>query len=467
MNIIAPAIIAALFVAVPAFGQVVREASSSPSQSYEITVYNSNLGLVKDLRNVDLDTGLNKLRISDVAAQIDPTSVHMKSITDPTGLTALEQNYQYDLVDNNKLLSKYLGKKIKIKNWVQNEEITTEGTLLSASGGIVLQAEDRIILNPQGTVELSELPEGLIVRPTLDWLIDSAKSGEQKIELSYLTQGINWVCNYVTVVNQDDTKIDLTGWVTIDNRSGATYKNAGLKLIAGDIHRVQPPVYPERMMEAKAAGVAAAPQFEEKPFFEYHMYTLGRRTTIADNETKQMTLLQAADVPAKKVYIFDPGQRYWSGGDSSEAKKVNVKMEFKNSADQNLGMPLPKGKIRVYKADTDGSLQFVGEDEIDHTPKDETIRIYVGDAFDLVGERTVTNYKQISDRVREETVEIKLRNHKAEDVEITAVEHFWADWEILEKTHDYNKKDAHTAEFTVKVPKDGETVITYTVRTTW
>jgi hypothetical protein len=467
MRLIASVILVALALAAPSLAQLVREASSSPSQSYEITIYNSNLGLVKDLRSIDLDTGLNKLRISDVAAQIDPTSVHFKSITDPTGLATLEQNYQYDLVDNNKLLSKYLGKKIKIKRWAQNEEITTEGTLLSASGGIVLQTEDRIILNPQGTVELAELPEGLIIKPTLDWLVESAKAGEQKIELSYLTQGINWVCNYVTVVNQDDTMVDLTGWVTIDNRSGATYKDAGLKLIAGDIHRVQPPMYADRMMEAKAAGLGGAPQFEEKAFFEYHMYTLGRRTTIKDNETKQMTLLSAADVPARKVYIFDPGQQYRYGGDSSAAQKINVKMEFKNSADQNLGMPLPKGKIRVYKADVDGSLQFVGEDEIDHTPKDEKIRIYVGDAFDLVGERASKDYKQISDRVREETIEIKLRNHKDQDVEITAVEHLWGDWEILETTAEYNKKDANTAEFTVKVPKDGETIITYTVRTRW
>jgi hypothetical protein len=446
-----------------------RVSADQAGLGYEITVYNQNMGLVKDRRSIELKDGINMLEFSDVAAQIDPTSVHFKSLTAPDEVSILEQNYKYDLVSTEKILAKYLGKRIRIRQRLDKEERVLEGTLMSAAGGTVLKTDEGIVLNPAGQIELPDLPEGLIVKPTLVWMLDSGRAGKHDAEVSYITNGLNWHCEYVTVVNQDDSALDLTGWVTIDNQSGASYKNAGLKLIAGDVHRVQereklaPPVE----LRARAGAGPAAPQFEEKAFFEYHMYTLGRRTDVMDNETKQMTLLSASDVQAKKVFVYDGGRAGWYGGDTSEQNKVRVMLEFKNAKEYNLGMPLPKGKIRVYKADQDGSLQFVGEDLIDHTPKDEKLRVFLGNAFDLVGERARMNFSQVSDRVIEEDYEIKLRNHKDATVTITVVEHYWGDWKILSSNFDYVKKDAHTAEFPIEVKPNEEVVLKYSVRTTY
>jgi hypothetical protein len=466
---IAVAILIAALIGPAASQAPTRISAGESGLGYEITVYNQNMGLVKDRRAIDLSKGINILEFCDVAAQIDPTSVHFKSLTDPDGVGILEQNYQYDLVNTQKLLQKYLGKQIRVRQRVDGEERVIEGTLLSSAGGISLKTDEGIVLNPAGQIELPDLPEGLIVKPTLVWMLESDRAGRNEAEVSYITNGLNWHCEYVTVVNQDDTALDLTGWVTIDNQSGASYKDAGLKLIAGDVHRVQEG---EQMrvaaeLRAPAGRGGGAPQFEEKAFFEYHMYTLNRRTDVMDNETKQMTLLAASDVEAKKVFVYDGGRASWYGGDTSDQNKVRVMLEFKNSQEHNLGIPLPKGKIRVYKADTDGSLQFVGEDLIDHTPKDEKLRVFLGNAFDLVGERVRTNYNKISDRVIEEDYEIKLRNHKDTPVTITVVEHYWGDWKILSSNFDYTKKDAHTAEFPIEVAPNEEVVLKYTVRTTY
>jgi len=446
-----------------------QTAKGSRNVGMEITIYNQNLGLVKDQRKITLQKGFNEIKLSDVAAQIDATSVHFKSLTDPDGVVILEQSYEYDLISPQKLMEKYIGKEITVRQQVERQEKVIKGTLLAMpSDGLVLKTADQIVVIPNNvarTVEFPQLPEGLISKPTLVWQVEAQKGGEHQTELSYLTQGISWKADYVAVVNTDDTKTDLNGWVTIVNGSGATYKDASVKLIAGDVNLVAP-----EMAMMKGAGVLAdgmvraAPQFQEKSFFEYHMYTLQRKTTIRESETKQMSLLEASDVPVKKIYIYEPaGIRIWRGGDDP-SKKVMVKLEFKNSKENHLGMALPKGKVRVYKADSDGSLQFVGEDEIDHTPKDEILRLYVGDAFDLVGERKQMSVQKIADRVREESYEISLRNHKEEDVEIIAVEHLWGDWTIQESNVECRKKDARTVEFPVKVPKDGEVKITYRVR---
>jgi hypothetical protein len=296
-------------------------------------------------------------------------------------------------------------------------------------------------------------------------MLENKLSKPQKLEASYLTSGINWKADYVAVLNKSDTMTDLTGWVTIDNRSGATYQNALLKLVAGDIHRVQGEM---RMDYARpmAAAKEASPQFKEESFFEYHLYTLDRRTTIKDNQTKQMTLLDANQVPLKKLFVFAGSSQYYyyQMNQGSNKQKVGVFLELENSKKNNLGIPLPKGTIRVYKEDKDGSLQFIGEDRIDHTPKDERFKIKIGEAFDVVGERIQTDYKRLGSNLFEVAFEVSLRNHKKEDIKVLVEEPIPGDWEMLSKTHPYEKLSAHLIRFEVPVAKDKEEKVKYRIR---
>ncbi|MCG3199269.1 MAG: hypothetical protein GHCLOJNM_03779 [bacterium] len=433
------------------------------TEGLQITVYNSDLAVVKDRRKMAVPTGVGELKFTDVATRIDPTSVHFESLSDPEGTTVLEQNYEYDLVNPTKLLDKYLDQRVRL--YVQEGEVH-EGMLLSQAEGRVILKDDsgqiQVVSGGENLlrVELPNLPEGLITRPTLVWQTWSKTGGEQLAQVTYMTGGINWKADYVMVVAPDEKTVDLTGWVTLDNQSGATYRDARLKLIAGDVNRVQPPqeVYGKRAMVPEAAMLAAdAPGgFEEKAFFEYHLYTLQRPTTIKNAQTKQVELLAAQDAPAKKIYLYD-GQK--------SGKKVEVKMEFRNSKENRMGMPLPKGTVRAFKADTDGSLEFVGEDQIDHTPKDEDLRILLGNAFDIVGERTQLEAREVSRAVREETWQIKLRNHKEAAVLVTVVEHRWGDWKVIRSSQESRKKDAQTLEFDVEVAPDQEQVVTFTVQT--
>lgn len=443
-------------------------------ENVELTIYNQNFALIKDRRYLNLEKGISQIRFSDVASLIEPTSVHFKSLTAPDSSLIEEQNYEYDLVNATKLLSKYIDKKITI---------LTEGG--SVYEGILMSYDNYnlVISNPSDkslnmisrgdnikNIGFTELPEGLITKPTLMWQILAEKGGRHLTEVSYLTKGINWLCDYVVVVDKEDRNIDLSGWVTIDNRSGTTYKNAGLKLIAGDVHRIQEGEKGKSLINTMLNERApSAPQFEEKSFFEYHMYTLQRNTTLKDNQTKQISLLNASNVPVSKLFIYDPalmiGWRYYRDAEITREQKVNVKIEVVNNQKNNLGMPLPKGKVKVYKKDTDGKLEFIGEDLIDHTPKDEKIRLYLGDAFDVVGERKRIDFQQVGN-TEEETIEVSLRNHKEEDIEVIVIEHLWRymNWEVKYKTHDFNKKDAQTIEFKINVPKNQEVKISYTVK---
>ncbi|OGS45758.1 MAG: hypothetical protein A2539_07945 [Elusimicrobia bacterium RIFOXYD2_FULL_34_15] len=453
------------------------------SQEIDLTIYNQNLGLVKDRRTLKIDKGVQKIEFTDVAAKIDPTSVHFKSLTNPEKCSVLEQNFEYDLISRDKLLQKYIGKEIELEKRIGKDGDKKEiikGTLLSTAGGLTIKSDDKILVNPSGDVSLSKIPEGLILKPTLSWLLQNDVSGENKIEVDYLTNGINWDADYVVVSDKDDKNIDLNGWVTIDNKSGATYKEAKLKLIAGDIHRIAPDALAENdvMYEAKAMRATAAPQFQEKSFFEYHMYTLQRKTTVKDNETKQIEFASATGIPVKKLYIYNGslqqfyGYQQWSRTDRNYGiqsnKKVYVMLDFKNSKENNLGIPLPKGKIRVYKEDTDKSLEFIGEDSIEHTPKDENIRIYLGDAFDIVGERVQADFKN-GDGWCDESFKINLRNHKEENIEITVVEKLnrWSNWKITQKSQDYEKKDSRTIEYKLKIPKNSENTLNYTIHYWW
>lgn len=441
----------------------------SDSEGISLTIYNQNFGLVRDLRSVNLKDGVNYLRFEDVASQIDPTSVSFSSLTAPNSLAVREQNYQYDLVDPSTILSKSVGKTLRIRRYMDNGTVKElNGTLLSSvghGGGLVLKTSDGVVLNPQGEIEVTSLPEGLVSKPSLLWKLESTKAGEQKTEIAYQTNGMNWHCDYVAVLNKDDSLADLTSWVTIDNRSGSTYKNASLKLLAGDVHRVsESRSMPRGAMMMKAAA-APASQFSEKSFAEYHLYSLQGKTTLANNETKQMSLFNASEIPVKKLFVYEPEAANY-GYRQNASQKVAVKFELVNSLKNHLGVPMPKGKVRVYKKDQDASLQFIGEDLIDHSPVDEKIRLYIGDAFDLVGEKKQTNYINTSSLGRDKrriSYEISLRNHKDSAVTITAVEHAWGDWKIANSSLPYTKKDSHTFEFVVQVPAHGETKLNYEI----
>ncbi|MBM4019791.1 MAG: hypothetical protein FJ288_15970 [Planctomycetes bacterium] len=465
--------LAALAALVLAAGSA-RAAAPAPEEGVALTVYNQNFAVVKDVRGLKLDEKISTVKFRGVAKLIDPTSVHFRSLTDPQTTSVLEQNYEFDLVSADKLLDKYIDKKVSAVT-KQGQKYT--GTLLSFDAQqLVLQGETQLYMvqrpdNVQN-LEFAALPEGLLTRPTLVWKVATEKPGAHMAQVTYQTQGMMWRSDYSVAVNPEDTRMDLSGWVTLTNKCGTGFKDARVKLIAGDVRKIQPVRQVEYLRRAADAVEKAAADrggFEEKTFFEYHMYTLGRTTTVNDNQVKQVELLNAADVPVTKRYVFEPGGKYWHEryGKTGEYK-VNVFIEFRNSKEQKLGMPLPKGRVRVYKRDlADQDLEFVGEDEIDHTPKDEELKLYVGDAFDIVGEKKVTDHKQ-GERWSEDSVRIELRNHKDQDATILVRERLTrGQWEITAKSQDYKKFDATTIEFTVPVARNGKAQVTYTVHYRW
>lgn len=433
-----------------------------------LTIYNVNLGLVKDKRKITLQTGALDLRFTGVASQIIPASVHIKPLINPDSFNVLEQNYEYDLLNPQKLLDKYVGKDVKLyyKNpYTEREEIVT-ATLLSNNEGPIFKIGDEITFGHPGRVIFPGVPENLISRPTLVWLLENRSATVQTVEASYLTNGINWRADYVMTLNENDNIAGLSGWVTIDNRSGAIYKDARLKLVAGDVHRVKDErEYRERTVRYAEMAAMAAPQFKEEEFFEYHIYTLQRPSTLKENQTKQISLVTAEGIPVKKELLLQGTRYYYSQHlDVIPKQKVSVFVELVNGRKQNLGIPLPKGIVRVYKQDMEGSLQFVGEDSMDHTPKDEKIRVKLGEAFDVIGTRKQTEWKKIASDTYEAGYEVSLRNHKKEDVVVRVLEPIPGDWTMLSSSHDYKKTDAMTAEFNITVPKDKETTLTYRVR---
>ncbi len=432
-----------------------------------VTIYNGNLGLVKDIRELQLPVGTHEVKFMDVASQIDPTSVHLKSLTDPTGVRILEQNYEYDLLNPQKLLDKYVGKNVKL---MAGDGSLIDAVLLSNNNGPIYRINGQIHLGHPGRVILPDLPENLIPKPTLVWLLQSGSPRLQRVEASYLTSGITWKADYVVVLNEKDSGGDLSGWVTIDNKSGTAYTDAALKLVAGDVHRA--PTRQELRAVMESAGKAAAasrPQFQEESFFEYHLYSLQGRTTIKQNQTKQISLLDAPEIPIKKELRYYGASHYYRGalGTPISNQKVGVFLEIENTEKRRLGIPLPKGTVRVYKAAADKSLQFIGEDLIDHTPKDEKVKIKMGEAFDVVGERTQRDWKKIAGHVYETEWDVELRNHKTEDVEVTIVEPVPGDWEVVKSSHPHSKVEAHTLQYVVKVPKDGKVTVNYRVRMRW
>jgi hypothetical protein len=478
-KIIIACCVALLFPAVfaPAASSADRSASPLPVISsgladqtgVAVTIYNVNLGLVKDQRTLNLSKGTGNLRFMDVAAQIIPSSVHITSLPDSSSLQVLEQNYEYDLLNPQKLLDKYVGKEVRLftKNPYSEREEIVPATLLSNNGGPIFRINNEITFGHPGRVIFPEVPENLISKPTLVWLIHNSAAAPQAVEVTYLTNGITWRADYVVTLNAGDDLADLSGWVTIDNKSGATYTDARLKLVAGDVNRVREerPVR-ARMAAAKAEVLAPAPQFKEEEFFEYHIYTLQRSSTIKDNQTKQVSLVTADRIPVVKELLYR-GQNYYYYSRYSDAiagQKVGVFIEIQNKKANNLGIPLPKGTVRVYKHDSEGSLQFIGEDSIDHTAKDEKVRVKLGNAFDVVASTKQTDWKKVATDTYEAAFEISLRNHKKEDITVKVVEPVPGDWTMISSSHPYKKAEAFAAEFSIPVPKDGETKLEYRVK---
>lgn len=437
-----------------------------------LTVYNQGTALVRDRRQFDLRAGVNEIRFRDVAAAIDPTSVLFKSLTDPAGTVVLEQNYEFDLVGAETLLDKYIDQEIEV---VTEDGTRHRGTLLSGRGSLILQtAEGEVrVLGDVRQFSFPELPEGLITRPTLVWRLQAEQAGAHDVEVTYLTGGLNWQADYVLLLAADERSIDLDGWITLTNTSGATYRDAQLKLIAGDLQRLPQPGLAAQEIPFEEARAAPTPSVEQRDFFEYHLYEIPRPVTVKDKESKQIEFVSAAGVPAEKFFVYDGLQcRYCSypgyavtdpSYGVASNPKVMVMVEFDT---EQVEADLPRGRVRVYQEDVDGAALLIGEDAIDHTPQGERVRLYVGDAFDLVGERVQTDFRRPSAHRIEETYEITLRNHKEEAVEIRVVEHLfrWTEWEILEATHEYTKLDSGTIEFRARVPADGETTVRYTVR---
>jgi len=454
-----------VFVTTPTVSAATLAVTREVQKDVMVTIYNGNLGLVKDVREVRLPVGMSEVQFMDVAAQIDPTTVHLKSLTDAAGLKILEQNYEYDLLSSDKLLEKYVGKTVRL---YQSDGTFHEARLLSTAGP-VFEINGQIHLGYSGRLVLPALPDNLVAKPTLVWLLRNQTAAAQRVEASYLTGGMTWKADYVLVVNADDTRSDLTGWVTIDNKSGATYGNAALKLVAGDVNRVRDGRREGRVLElaAKAASAREASRdFAEEGFFEYHLYTLDGRTTLKNQQTKQLSLMSAADVPVTKHLTYYGAQDYYrtSYGVPISNQKVAVLLELKNSKEHRLGVPLPKGKVRVYKADSGGSQQFIGEDWIDHTPKDERVKIKLGDAFDVVGERTQKEWRKLGAGLWEVEWEILLRNHKGQEQTVTVIEPVPGDWQVLHSTHAFEKPEAHTLRFSIPVPKEGAARLVYRVR---
>jgi hypothetical protein len=492
------AVLALVFPLLQAGGQ-----SPAPAERtrVDLTIYNQNLSLIREERSLQLARGLSSVVIPDIPATIDGTSLHFVSLTDPSAVRVLEQNYQYDLVHQAKLLEKYIGKQVEFVrlNEETKKEYSVFGKLLSTgyvaqpqyggmsnfvmTGGMVAEINGKIELSPSGHLILPALPEGLILKPQLEWMVSNTREGRHNVEISYLAGQLSWTCNYVALLDKSDTRLDLTGWVTVTNGSGTSFRNAGLKLVAGDVNVVQDQMRGGRLSKGMVAEMdASAPQFKQTELFEYKLYSLQRPTDVNNNETKQVELVAAKQATSKKVFLYDglaDQWRYWANDYSYRSQgsfgqqsnpKVGVYVTFRNDEKSGLGLPLPKGKVRVYKRDDDGKEQFIGEDEIDHTPKDEEVRLYLGNAFDIVGERAQKDFKSFAaGRVVEETVEVKVRNHKKEAVEVLVYEHpwRWSEWEILKSSTKWEKVDQSTMKFPVKIDKDGEAVVSYTIRYSW
>lgn len=462
----------ALFAFVPAHAAE-RTSTLKDQQEVAVTIYNENLALIKDTRKVRLDAGESKLAWRDISARITPETAMLRNLTHPKGFYLVEQNFDFDLLTPQKLLEKYVGQSVTVikTHPTTGADTREEATVLATNNGVVLKFADRIETGVPGRLAYRNVPENLRDRPTLVMTLGNEKAAESTLELSYLSGGLAWKADYVAELSKSDDRLDLNGWVTLTNQSGATYRDAKLQLVAGDVNRVR-----EAMMDAMPLpapvmkSARAAPEMKEESLFEYHLYTLNRPTTIAENQTKQVALLSANNVPVTKEFLLRGADYYYraSYGDLGQKMKVGVFVEFDNKGG-NLGVPLPKGIVRVYKKDGSGNAQFVGEDRIEHTPKNEKVRLKLGDAFDITADKKQTGFEKIGGSGRynyifEVAFEIVLKNAKDEAVTVKVMEPIPGDWQMLSESAPHKKEASNTAVWQVPVPANGKATLTYKVR---
>ena len=485
------------------------------SAQTQLTIYNQNFAAVKETRALDLTKGENEIRVTDITAHLEPESVILRDLRLPDSIRILEQNYESDPLSEGLLLRKSEGKVLEFEVTEPNgPPRIVKGRILRSGyvphtaafqqygaqyqyaqqayanpeggGQPIIEVDGKIKFGLPGKPIFDSLEPKAFLKPTLLWRLSSGDAGRHQVEFSYLTGGMRWEANYNAVAAEKGDSFDIVGWVTLENMSGKDFENASVKLMAGDVARAPGFNPPQAVFSSNGANLidmSGGPAVTEKTFEEYHLYTLERPTTVLDREVKQVEFVRATGVPAERIYVYDglkvdPRYRGWGyenirgtaeyGTESNP--KVWAMLEFKNSEKSHLGMPLPKGKVKVYRHDTDGRNEFVGEDAVDHTPKDETVRLYTGNAFDIVGERRQTNYKLDNNgHSADESFEIKVRNHKTGPVQVSVVEHLyrWLQWDITDKSLDYAKKDARTVEFRPTIEPGGEAVIHYTVHYTW
>lgn len=449
-------------------------ATLQDQQEVAVTIYNDNLALVKDLRRLQLPAAAVPLAFRDVSAKMRAETALLRSVSHPGALRVTEQNFDFDLLSPQKLLEKYVGRSVDVVRThpTTGVESTERAQVLATNGGVVLQMGQRIETGVPGRLVFGELPPNLRDRPTLVMQLENTQAQPQDVELSYLTSGLSWRADYVVELGAKDDALDLSGWVTLTNTSGASYRNARLQLVAGDVNRVRP----QEMAPPRALAMAAAPMAKvaqdmaEEGLFEYHLYTLARPTTIAENQTKQVALLGASGVGARKELVLRGAEYYYSAqvGEIGKKMKVGVFVEFDNKESNRLGLPLPKGVVRVYKKDRAGNAQFIGEDRIDHTPKNEKVRLKLGEAFDVTADKRQTDFKLLSNDSRKGTVwetgfELVLKNAKDEAVQVLVQEPIPGDWQVTSASQPHTKLASNLAQWVVSVPAQGSSKLSYRV----
>jgi len=442
-----------------------------------VTIYNSDIALVRDVRNLQIARGTSDLHFMDIAATVNPATVHFRSLTEPSRVNVVEQNYEYDLLEPEKLLRKYVGREVTLVR-TRYEGSTTrdedvKARLLSYNNAPIWEIGGEIITGmPADHIRFPELPGNLYSRPTLIWTLDNSGGTRHRVEASYLAGKLSWNADYVLTVARDDKTADVDGWVTVVNGSGTSFKNAKLQLVAGDLNRVRQNIGRMEELDAmrKSVNEAAAPAMSQEAFSDYHLYTLARKTTVNNSETKQVSMLGATAFPVQKRYVVEGQAFYYHNAQHPGAPikdVVQVFYQFKNEEKVGLGMPMPSGTVRVYQSDSKGGVQFVGEDRIDHTPKDEAINLKIGNAFDVVCERKQTDFQKIASNMYEVEYEVTLRNHKTTPVTVAVNEPIGGTWRMLQSSHPWEKTSAWAAQFTVPVSADGAVTLKYRVRVTY
>jgi hypothetical protein len=440
-----------------------------------VTIYNSDIALVRDVRNIQIARGTSDVQFMDIAATVNPATVHFRSLTEPARVGVVEQNYEYDLLEPDKLLRKYVGREVTLVrtrmegNTTRDEDV--KARLISYNNAPVWEIGGEIVTGmPASHIRFPELPGNLFSHPTLIWTLDNTGGTRHRVEASYLARNLSWIADYVLTVGRDDKSADIDGWVTVTNGSGTSFRNAQLQLVAGDLNRVKSELGIAGDVLQRAEAPAASPRMSQESFSEYHLYSLARKTTINNAETKQVSMLGATGFPVQKRYVVDGNYAYYRSAQRTGSPikdNVEVFYQLKNEEKTGLGMPMPAGTVRVYQSDSKGGLQFVGEDRIDHTPKDEMLNLKIGNAFDIVSERRQRDFQRIASDVYEIEMEVTLRNHKDAPVTVEVNEPIGGDWRMLTSTYAWEKTAAFAAQFKVPVAANATSTLRYRVRVTY